>query len=175
MTERPDRTEAADYYFKYIDQVAVPPGRSISDMLESQVDELLEFFANISEDQSGYRYAPDKWSLRQVLSHMSDTERMFAFRALWFARGFEEPLPSFDEGIAAKAAGADARSWKSHVDEFRAVRAASLALFRHLPDDAWMRRGTASGKPFSVRAVAFIIAGHAAHHAAIVRERYLMA
>ncbi len=174
MTERPDRTEAAEYHFKYIDQVALPPGGSIADALESQLDDHLELFANISEDQAGHRYAPDKWSLRQVLSHVNDTERLFAFRALWFARELGEPLPSFDENVAARAAGADDRSWKSHVDEFRAVRAASLALFRHLPDATWMRRGTASGKPFTVRAVAFIIAGHAAHHVALVRERYLV-
>jgi hypothetical protein len=127
------------------------------------------------EDQSQVRYASDKWSIRQVLSHINDTERLFVFRALWFARALDEPLPSFDQNVAIASAGADERSWRSHVDEFRAIRTATLSFFRHLPAEAWMRRGTASGNPFTVRALAYITAGHVTHHSRILRERYLPA
>src|SRR5262249_55968111 len=100
-------------------------------------------------------------------------ERLFVFRAFWFGRGFDSPLPSFDEKVAAAGARADDRAWRSHVDEFQAVRSATLAFFRDLPDDAWERRGVASGQSVSVRALGGLTAGHLAHHAAILRERYL--
>ena len=166
----PDRTEAAEYDFLYINQVE---GTDISRILETQAADTLALLDGITEERSHYRYAPDKWTLRQVLSHINDTERMFAFRALWFARGLPEPLPSFDQDIAIAHAAADARAWRTHVDEFRGVRAATVALFRHMPEEAWMRRGIASGNPFTVNALAFITAGHVAHHVRLLRERYL--
>ena len=169
-TTFPDRTEAAEYYFTYIDKVA--PG-DICGVLEGQLPETLALLNGISEEQSLARYAPDKWSIRQVVSHLNDTERLFVFRALWFARGFDSPLPSFDQDIAVSTAGADARSWRSHVDEFRVIRAATLAFFQNLPPEAWTRRGVASGNPFTVRALAFITAGHVTHHTKVLRERYL--
>lgn len=98
---------------------------------------------------------------------------MFLFRAFWFARGFDSPLPSFDEKISAGAARADEISWARHVEEFRAARLATLTFFRNLPADTWMRSGIASDNPFTVRAAAYIVAGHAAHHVAILQERYL--
>ena len=107
------------------------------------------------------------------MSHLNDTERLCVFRALWFARTFDSPLPSFDQNIAIAGARADERSWCSHVAEFRAVREATLEFFDNLPADAWGRRGVASGSPFTVRALAYIAAGHVIHHAAILRERYL--
>ena len=165
-----DRTEAADYYFRYIDQVA---GDDICRVLEDQLPETLTLLRGISDQRSLHRYADGKWSIREVVSHLSDTERLFVFRAFWFARGFDSPLPSFDQNVAIAAAGADSRSWASVVDEFETVRAATLTFFRGLPDDAWMRRGIASDNPFSVRAFAWIAAGHVVHHTAILRERYL--
>jgi hypothetical protein len=168
----PDRTEAAEYYFTYIDQV---PEGDVLDLLERQVGETVALLESIGDEQSLHRYAPDKWTMREVVNHISDTERLFAFRAFWFARGLEGPLPSFDQTIANGAAGADARSWRSHIDEFRTVREATMALFRTLPGDAWLRRGIASGNPFTVHALAFIAAGHVAHHVRILRERYLAA
>jgi hypothetical protein len=170
ITIAPDRTEAAEYYFTYIDQV---PSGDICRILDAQLAETLPFLQGISDDRSLHRYAPDKWSIREVLGHLNDTERLFVFRAFWFARGFDSPLPSFDQNIAVSAAGADARSWSSHVEEFRAVRAATLAFFQNLPADAWTRRGVASGNPFTVRALAYLAAGHVTHHMRIVRERYL--
>jgi hypothetical protein len=166
----PDRTETAEYYFTYIDKVAAGDIRAI---LELQEGETLAFLRGISEEDSLRRYAPDKWTIREVLSHVNDAERVFVFRALWFARGFDTPLPSYDQNIAISAAGANERPWASHVDEFRTVRAATLTFFRSLPPDAWMRRGVASGNPFTVRALAYIVAGHVTHHTNILRERYL--
>ena len=169
-TTAPDRTEAAEYYFTYIDQV---PAGDICATLAAQMTETAVLLGDISDEQSLFRYAPDKWSIRQVISHLNDTERLFVFRAMWFARGFDSPLPSFDQNVAIATAGADQRPWRSHVDEFRAVRAATLAFFQDLPDDAWVRRGVASGYPFTVRALAYLSAGHVSHHTKILRERYL--
>lgn len=169
-TTAPDRTEAAEYYFTYINKVGEGDIRGI---LKAQLPETLAVLKGITEDRSLYRYAPDKWSIRQVVSHLNDTERLFVFRALWFARGFDTALPSFDQNIAMATADADERSLSSHVEEFRGVRAATIAFFDNLPADAWMRRGIASDNPFSVRALAYIAAGHVTHHMQILRERCL--
>ena len=166
----PDRTEAADYYFKYIDRV---PAGDIRATLEAQQGETTSFLRGISSERSLHRYAPDKWSIRQVLSHVTDGERVFVSRAMWFARGFDSPLPSFDQDVAIAAFPADEVPWSALVDEFAAVRAATVPFFRNLPAAAWTRRGVASGYPFTVRALAYIVAGHLAHHVAILRERYL--
>jgi hypothetical protein len=170
MTKRPGGTEAAEYYFTYIDQV---PDGDILATLVSQTSDTIALLRGISEDDSLKRYAPDKWTIREVVSHVNDTERAFAFRALWFARGFEDPLPSYDQNIAIATADANSRSLKSHIGEFVAVRSATQTLFANLPEHAWSRRGIASGNPFTVRAMAFITAGHVAHHVRILRERYL--
>jgi hypothetical protein len=161
--------EAAPYYFTYIDQVA---GDDVSSTIEIQLEESLAFFSGISDERSLYRYAPDKWSVRQVLNHITDTERSFAFRALWFARGFETPLPSYDQNIAAAGAEADRIAWSAHVEEFRRVRLSTISLFANMPADAWERRGIASDNTFTVRAMAFILAGHLEHHRKILRDRY---
>jgi hypothetical protein len=170
MTGRPQRNEAAPYYFTYIDQA---PGEDPLAVIETQLEESLALFAGISEEASLYRYAPEKWSIRQVLNHVTDTERSFAFRVLWFARGFPTPLPSYDQNIAASGAAADNVPWSAHVEEFRRVRLSTISLFRNMPPEAWSRSGIASDNPFTVRALAFLIAGHVAHHLIILRERYL--
>ena len=170
MLGRPQPTEAASYYYTYIDRV---PGDDIVDVLGRQLEESVDFLSEISEERSLHRYAPDKWSIRELLGHINDTERVFLFRALWFARGFQDPLPSFDQEIGFKAAESDKVSWANHVNEFRAIRSATLAFFRNLPEDAWLRSGIASDNSVSVRAIAYIVAGHLTHHLAIVRERYL--
>lgn len=170
MIGRPENSEAAPYYFTYIDQVA---GDDACAVLESQLDDVLAFFSETSEQKSLYRYAPQKWSMRQVLNHVTDTERAFAFRALWFARGFEAPLPSYDRDVAASGAEADRISWEAHVEEFRRVRLATISLYANMPPESWMRGGIASDNFFTVRALAYIIAGHLAHHVRILRERYV--
>jgi hypothetical protein len=170
MNGRPQPNEAAPYYFTYIDQV---PGENVLAAMESQLDESVQLLSTISEQKSLHKYAAEKWSIRQLLNHLSDTERAFAFRALWFARGFETPLPGYDQTIAAAAAEADAIAWSAHVEEFKRIRLATISFFRNCPADAWMRAGIASDNRFTVRALAFIIAGHVTHHLEILRSKYL--
>ena len=170
MIGRPEGSEAAPCYSTYINQVT---GDDPLAVIESQLQESDRFFEGISEQKSLHRYAPEKWSIRQTLNHVSDAERVFAFRALWFARGFDSPLPSFEQEVAAAGAVADGVPWAAHVQEFRRVRESTISLFRNMPADGWMRKGIASGNPFTVRALAYIIAGHLPHHVRILRERYL--
>ena len=176
-TMRPQPNEAASYYYGYINRVTED---DVVAVLERQLDDTVAFLSNISEGQSLHRYGPGKWSMRELLNHVNDTERVFLFRALWFARGFAEDLPSYDQEIGVAGARADEFGWDSHIAEFRAVRLATLAFFHNLPgenleeaQEVWNRTGIASGNPFTVRALAYIIAGHSAHHVAILKERYL--
>jgi uncharacterized damage-inducible protein DinB len=167
---RPQEGEAAAYYFGYINQVA---GEDIPSVIEAQQKEIPAFLSTISEEKSLHRYAADKWSIRQVVGHINDCERLFVMRAFWFARGFESELPSFEQEIAVQAARSDEYSWASHIEEFRAIRAATSAFFDKLPADAWTRKGVASGNPFTVRALAYMVAGHVTHHVKLLKERYL--
>jgi hypothetical protein len=170
MTGRPEANEAASYYSVYIDRIT---SDDIEDVLESQLIDTVNFLQAISEEQSVYRYAPDKWSMRQLVNHVNDTERVFLFRAFWFARGFPDELPSYDQEVAAATANADEYSWASHIEDFRAVRACTLTFFRNLPEDGWSRSGIASGNRVTVRALAYILAGHVSHHTAVLQEKYL--
>lgn len=165
----PDQTEFAPYYLTYVSKV---PLGDIREVLESQAAQAVAALRAISEERSLYRYAPDKWSIRESIHHLNDAERVFAYRALWFARGLGAELPSYDQEVGVRAAGSDTRSWQSIVDEFSAIRAATIALFKSLPDDAWQRRGVASGNPVTVRALAYIIAGHTEHHLRLLKEKY---
>jgi uncharacterized damage-inducible protein DinB len=170
MIGRPERNEAAEYYFRYIDRITSDDNLGA---LDAQLEETLRYLRGISEERSLHRYAAEKWSVREVLNHVNDCERLFAARAFWFARGFDSPLPSFDQNVSAAAADAHRIPWASHVEEFEGIRRATLSLFRNLPEGAWMRSGTASGYPFTVRALAYIAGGHVAHHRALLEERYL--
>ena len=174
---RPQPNEAASYYHDYINRVNED---DVVGVLERQLDETVAFLSGISKEQSLHRYAPDKWSIRELLSHVNDSERVFLFRTLWFARGFTEPLPSYDQEIGVAGAHADDFDWANHVEEFRANRLATLAFFRNLPaenladgQEVWNRSGMASGNSFTVRSLAYILAGHLDHHLAILKERYL--
>src|ERR1051326_8922515 len=129
MITAPDRTEAAAYYFTYIEQV---PDGDILGLLEAQERETVEVLDGITAHQPVDPYAPRKWSIRDAVNHPADTERLFVFRPFWFARGFESPLPSFGQTVAVAAARADDRSWQSLIGEFRAVRAATRAFFESL-------------------------------------------
>lgn len=170
MTGTPQRTEAAPYYFTYIDRITSPDVLSV---LESQLDPALKFLHTISEEKSLTRYAPGKWTIRQLLGHINDSERMFVFRAMWFARGFDTSLASFEQEIAVAEAQSDTISWARHMQEFGEIRRATLSFFRNLPPEAWSRTGTASENTFTVRALAYIAAGHLDHHVTILRERYI--
>lgn len=166
----PQANEAASYYFGYID---LARSENIVSFLDNQLGEAMSFLEGISEERAQHRYAPDKWSVKQVLNHVNDGERIFLGRALWFGRGFTDPLPSFDQEIGVAGASADETAWSDLVEEFRTVRLGTLSFFRNLPDEAWYRTGVASDNPFTVNALAHIIGGHVAHHLNVLKERYL--
>lgn len=170
MIPRPEASEHLPYYGKYVDRV---PDGDLLDTLRAQLDETLALVRGLPEERGGHRYAPGKWSIREVLSHVIDAERIFAYRALRIGRGDATPLASFDENAYAAASNADARTLAELAEELAHVRLGNLALFRSLDDEALARRGTASGGEVSVRALAWIIAGHERHHVALLRERYL--
>jgi hypothetical protein len=163
MPAPPRSDEYALYYAPYVARVE----GDVFDVLEAQPDALA---ALIGDADADYAYAPGKWTVRQVVQHAVDAERVFAYRALRFARGDETPLPGFEENLWAEAD--PGQSLEKLVGEMRAVRAATLALLRALPDEAWDRAGVASGNRMSVRGLAYVIAGHTAHHLAVLRERY---
>jgi hypothetical protein len=167
---RPSRAEASAYYFTYIDQV---PDGDICAILDVQRGEVRHALRAISDEASAHRYADGKWSIRELVGHINDTERLFVARAFWFARGFDTPLPSFDQNMAVATARAHDREWLDLVEEFDTVRDATLSFFRGLPEEAWARRGIASDNPFSVRALAYLAAGHVTHHLAVLRDKYL--
>lgn len=167
---RPQTTEAAEYYFKYIDLIT---SDEIVPAFKNQFGQTVQFLKGISEAQSLKSYAQGKWTIREVLNHVNDCERVFLGRAFWFARGFQDALPSFDQDIAVKFAQANETSWARLIDEFKTVRAATISFFDSLPAEAWSRTGVASDNPVTVRALAYIIAGHLAHHINVLNERYL--
>ena len=166
---RPQSTEAASYYFPYIDLIT---SDEIVPTMKSQLDETLPFLQSISEEQSLQTYEPGKWTIRELLNHVNDGERLFLGRAFWFARGFNDPLPSFDQNLAVEGARANQTPWSELVEEFRIVRLGTISFFNNMPPEAWSRTGTASDNPFTVRALAYIIAGHVAHHMNVLRDKY---
>jgi hypothetical protein len=172
LTGRPATSEYAPYYDTYVRLV---PDGDIGVILAQQIDESLAVYRSVSEEQARFRYAPDKWSIKQALGHVCDAERVFSYRALAFARADPNPLPSFEQDQWIPYADSDQRTWASLIDELKAVRSATVALFRSLNDAALLREGTASGKAVSVRALGFIAAGHERHHLAILQTRYLAA
>jgi uncharacterized damage-inducible protein DinB len=167
---RPQTTEAAPYYSKYIDLIT---SDEIVPAIESQMGEMLQFLQGISEEKSLHSYERGKWTIREVLNHVNDGERVFVYRAFWFARGYQDALPSFDQDVAVETAQANNTSWADLVEEFRNVRLATISFFKSLPEEAWSKTGVASDNPFTVRSLAYIIAGHVAHHRNVLTERYL--
>jgi uncharacterized protein (TIGR03083 family) len=165
---RPSPTEYATYYGQYVELV---PEDDVLAALQAQLDDLLALLRAVPEDQGNVRHPPYTWSVKEVVGHLTDTERVFGYRALRFARGDATPLPGFDENAYARAAESDRRPLANLVAEFETVRRSHLALFRNLPDVAWSRRGLANDNAVSVRALAYIIVGHARHHTAILRRR----
>jgi hypothetical protein len=170
MLARPNKNEYDALYEKSIGRV---PDGNVLEILERQIEETVELLSSLDEDQANYRYAPGKWSIRQVVGHMADSERIVSYRALRFARGDRASLPGFDENEYVDRANFDFQSLGSLVEEFRTVRMATLSLFRSFDSDMWLIRGTASGYEFTVRAIAYQIAGHEIHHVGLIRERYL--
>ena len=169
-TTRPAATDFAPYYGRYIDTV---PDGDLIETLGRQRAEMRQLLGGIDEQKARHRYAPEKWSVAEVLGHVIDAERVFSYRAVTFARGDTAQLPSFDENGWAAVSNAGQRSIKSLLEEYDAVRASTISLFKSFTDSEYARSGVASQNPVTVRALAFIIAGHERHHLEILRERYL--
>jgi hypothetical protein len=167
---RPEPSEHAPYHHTYIDRV---PEGDVVDTLEKQLESALVLFGGIDERKALHRYAPGKWSLKEVLGHVIDTERVFAYRALRFARGDDTALPGVEQDELVEGAEFDRRPLTSLLEEFRHLRQSNAILFRSFDEDALSRAGTASGMHVTVRALLFIIAGHERHHMDVIRERYL--
>lgn len=167
--QKPAAGDYAPYYQKYLDAAASV--ESATDLLNQQAD-VLAYMATWPEDKAGHRYAEGKWTVAQVIGHMSDTERVFSYRLLRIARGDATALAGFDENAYQVHAGFDGRSVASVVGELRAVRQASVALVRTLDETALNRAGTASDNRVTARALVWLMAGHFAHHTAILKERY---
>jgi hypothetical protein len=166
----PEATEYAPYYGRYVSLV---PEGDILETLTRQLDSTLSLLGGIDEEKAAWRYAADKWSIKELVGHIIDTERIFAYRALRFARNDRTELSGFEQDDYARYAGFDRRSLRDIVQEFEFVRRANLLMLNHLDNEAWQRRGVASGGEVSVRALAFIMAGHEQHHMQILRTRYL--
>jgi hypothetical protein len=168
---KPQAEEHAEYFARYIKLV----GDDALGALRAQSASTPRLLTGLSEAQASHRYAPGKWSVKEVVGHMIDGERVFSYRALRFARADTTPLPGFDENAWVPPAHFDRRPMTDLVSDYQTVRAATVGLFASFDDDTLLRTGTANDNPFSVRALAHIIAGHELHHVGILRERYGLA
>jgi hypothetical protein len=168
---RPEPSEHASGW-NYIDLVTEA---NVLAAMERQSHELQDMLANVDESRASYRYAPGKWSIKQVVGHLEDCERVFAYRALSIARGGTTSLPGFDENVWMENSPFESTSLVYRSESFLLVRQATLAMFRDFDDAAWDRKGTANEKPASIRGIAFVIVGHARHHMGILRDRYAIA
>ncbi len=171
-TGRPAETEYAPFYAKYVGLV---PEADVLATLEGQIEDFRRFTKSVPPGRETYRYGPDKWSVREVIGHLTDGERVFGYRAFAISRGEQQALPSFDENAYVAQSGYDRIALADLADELVMVRRANLAVLRRLEPGAWTRMGTASGKPVSVRALAHVMVGHPRHHLAVLRERYGLA
>lgn len=168
---KPEPGEYAPYYARYLHGMA---DGDLLRMLEEGAEDVLQLLRAFGEADGGHRYAPGKWSVKEVVGHVTDAERVFAYRALRIARADSTPLPGFEQDDYVAAAGFDRRTLADLAEEFADVRKATLKLFAGMDAPAFMRSGVANGHPITVRALAWIIAGHEQHHARILRERYLV-
>ena len=169
MNQRPAAQEYAEYYETYVSKV---PDGDVLTYLESQFEASANLLGNVPADRETFAYAEGKWSIREVVGHICDAERVFAHRAHWFARGATDPQPSFDQDAWVPASEAATRPLADLLAEWRSVRAATVQLFRGLPESAHMKTGTASGGTFTVRSFAWIIAGHDTHHFRLFQTHY---
>lgn len=169
---KPETTEYGEYYGKYISLVE---GEDCLPTLNKQSDELRAVFANVPEDKGTFAYEPGKWTTKEVLSHLIDGERIFAYRILRISRGDETPIEGFEQEGYIENSNANNRSFAELLKEFDLQRQSNMLLLNNLSDEGSRRMGTASGLPISARALAWIMAGHISHHANILKERYLAA
>lgn len=169
---RPLETEYAPFYQGYVAQVTED---DILPAMRSQIDALDVLLDRVPPERETYAYAEGKWSVREIIGHLIDGERVFGYRALCIARGETQNLPSFDENEYMVSAPYDRIELEDLLSEFRLVRLSNIAMMRNFNDDAWTRVGTANGTPVSVRALAFVMVGHVRHHMGVLRERYQVA
>jgi hypothetical protein len=167
---RPEPDEYPSAMAEYVGRI--PAGADIPALLATQREQLVASLTAVSESFGDHRYRPEKWSVKEVIGHLADTERVFAYRALRIARCDATPLPSFDDKAYVLEQHAAERTLSSMVAEWSVTREATLSLFENLPEAAWARRGTAGDAPVSVRALACITAGHTDHHLEILGSRY---
>lgn len=170
MLSRPADTEYASYYGGYVNCVE---GDDVLAVLRRQLVDSIALYGGISEEKANTAYEPGKWTIKQLLSHIIDGERVFAYRALRFSRGDATPIEGFDQDPYVENARLDNVRFDLLVDEFEHLRASTVLMLERLDEAGWLCRGEASGNEVSVRALAFIIAGHEIHHTRILRERYL--
>jgi uncharacterized damage-inducible protein DinB len=167
---RPTSDEADPSYLDTV--IAVVPDEQIGRRLAAQLDEIDDLLQPLDDSAALARYAPGKWSIKEVLGHLIDTERVYTYRLLRISRGDRTPLPGFDENTYVPAGRFDARTLAALLAEFRAVRLSTIALIEGTAPEWWSLRGEANGKPFTARALAYVIVGHVAHHLTLLRERY---
>lgn len=168
--ERPNKNEYAEYYHKYVEKV---PHGNIVGILEDQFGTITNFFSQITEEKSKYRYAPNKWSIREVLGHIIDAERVFSYRAMRFSRSDSRSLQSFDENHYIKNSNYDSIPLQMLIEEFASLRKTNIYMFKGFSEKMWLAKGIASENEVSVRALAYIMVGHAEHHMRVVKEKYL--
>ncbi len=167
-----ERPAPGEYHKAFERYVSLVPEADALPVLARQPAQVRAAMEKISGDRAGFRYGPDKWSIREVVGHFTDAERVFGFRAMTFARGDKTPLPGFEENDYAAIAGHDRYALPDLVAEFEALRASNVSMLAHLDPAAVARVGTANGSPVSVRALAFIMAGHVRHHLGVLASRY---
>ncbi len=165
----PNKNEYAPFYGKYVSQIGGSPYR---DVIHQQLSSIPDFFSKYTDEKALYRYAEGKWSIKEVLGHLNDSERIFMYRALRIARGDETPLQGFDQDAFMPTGNFDQRSLQSLIDEFRNIRKSSLSLLESLSEEDLARMGMASEVPVSARALFAITAGHIRHHLTVISERY---
>ncbi len=168
--KRPDAKDYSEYYHNYVQHV---PEGDILDILDKQADLLGRFFAGVNEEKSLYRYEEGKWSIREVVGHLLDVERIFSYRAFRFSRGDQTELPGFDENSYVPKGNYDQHDITELVEEFYLLRKATVSMFRGFDKKMWELSGKANGAAMSVRAVAWILAGHLIHHMKVIQSRYL--
>ena len=170
MLQHPAENEYPEYYRPYIG--LVPKGNLVQ-LLKENLNEVVNLFAGISEEKTYYRYAPGKWSVKELLGHITDTERIMCYRLLRVGRGDQTPLAGFDENDYVKAAQTNNLPMEAIIEDFKAARNATITLIQNLPAQSWTNKGNANGTEITTRAIAYIIAGHQIHHCKIVIDRYL--
>jgi hypothetical protein len=173
MARRPAPSEYAGWFERYIR--LVEDVDDVGETMARQLDETMAWYRGLSEAQAESRYAPDKWTIKEVLGHMADTERVMQYRALGVGRGDAASFPSFEQDDYAATSGHGARTWRSLLDEFKAVRQSSIHLFRHFDEASLDRLGSVNRNPTTARALGYVILGHERHHLAILKEKYLLA